>query len=103
MPQGLKIFSSTNREKRTPESFSTSAARSETTSFNKSNSKIKKMADEWLPEDKIVTDYDILAVDNNIMYISGKDSASEFWVISMDLATKKVVVYQKGLGINLNP
>ena len=35
-------------------SFSTSAARSETTAFNKSNSKIKKMADEWLPEDKIV-------------------------------------------------
>ena len=61
-----------------------------------------RLAEVKFPEDSIVTADYVLAVDNNIMYVCGNDKTDEFWVISMDLATKEIVMYQKGLGINLN-
>ena len=61
-----------------------------------------KLSEIEFPEDSISVAYDILAVDNNIMYVSGKDKTGETLVISMDLATKEVIMYQKGPVIGVN-
>ena len=61
-----------------------------------------KLSEIEFPEDSIAVAYDILAVDNNIMYVTGKDKTGETLVISMDLATTEVVMYQKGPVISVN-